>query len=201
MASIFTSLLCVFRFERSHIGTKDKTAILQWKKLLWSSALTLIYIGGSTLTDARRTPPPPRVQILSFWHTTFSKCNRLGSPCPPLRGPCPPTGNPGSATDIIYKLAMNCSNSVTMGLAWTSHRSLIKSKTKIEVYINKNAFQSKAHLPLADRKSKTYNLTFKWPWPGMTLTSFMTLVIYSCFDHSTLQNVQRMFNHSPTTQR
>ena len=25
----------------------------------------------------------------------------------------------------------------------------------------KNAFQSKAHLPLADRKSNTYNLTFK----------------------------------------
>ena len=30
---------------------------------------------------------------------------------------------------------------------------------------NKNAFQSKAHLPLADRKSNTYNLTL-----GMTLT-------------------------------
>ena len=32
---------------------------------------------------------------------------------------------------------------------------------------HKNAFQSKAHLPLADRKSNTYNLTFEWPWPHL----------------------------------
>ena len=31
--------------------------------------------------------------------------------------------------------------------------------------INKNAFQSKAHLLLANRKSNTYNLTMEWPWP------------------------------------
>ena len=31
--------------------------------------------------------------------------------------------------------------------------------------IHKNAFQSKAHLLLANRKSKTYNLTLEWPWP------------------------------------
>ena len=38
---------------------------------------------------ARRTPPPPRrVQILSFRHTNFLKCNHLGSPRP-LRGPRP----------------------------------------------------------------------------------------------------------------
>ena len=30
---------------------------------------------------------------------------------------------------------------------------------------NKNAFQSKPHLPLADRKSNTYNFTLEWPWP------------------------------------
>ena len=30
-----------------------------------------------------------RVQILSFRHTKFSKCNHLGSPCPPVRGPRP----------------------------------------------------------------------------------------------------------------
>ena len=41
---------------------------------------------------------PPRVQILSFWHIKFSKCNHLGSPCP-LWGPFPPKGNPGSATE------------------------------------------------------------------------------------------------------
>ena len=32
-------------------------------------------------------PLPLRVQILSFWHTKFSKCTRLGSPRPP---PPPP---------------------------------------------------------------------------------------------------------------
>ena len=35
--------------------------------------------------------PPLRVQILSFWHTKFSKCSRLGSPCPPTRSR-PPYG-------------------------------------------------------------------------------------------------------------
>ena len=36
--------------------------------------------------------PPPRVPILSFWHTKFLKHNRLGSPHPLLRGPRPPYG-------------------------------------------------------------------------------------------------------------
>ena len=40
---------------------------------------------------------PPRVQILSFWHTKFLKCNCLVSPHP-LWGPHPPTWNPGSTT-------------------------------------------------------------------------------------------------------
>ena len=29
--------------------------------------------------------------------------------------------------------------------------------------LNKNTFQSKAHLPLANRRSDTYNLTLEWP--------------------------------------
>ena len=33
----------------------------------------------------------------------------------------------------------------------------------------KNAFQLKAHLPLDDRKSNTYNMTFEWPWPWYIL--------------------------------
>ena len=42
-----------------------------------------VAIGGS-----RRVPgehPPLRAQILSFWHTKFSKRNCLGSLCPPPR--------------------------------------------------------------------------------------------------------------------
>ena len=46
-------------------------------------------IGGSTGGGGA---PPLRVPILSFWHTKFSKRNRLGSPHPLLRGPCPPYG-------------------------------------------------------------------------------------------------------------
>ena len=42
-------------------------------------------------------PHPLRVQILSIWHTKFSKRNCLGSQCPPMRS-APPTGYPGSAT-------------------------------------------------------------------------------------------------------
>ena len=34
---------------------------------------------------------------------------------------------------------------------------------------NKNGFQSKAHLPLVDRKSNTYHLTLEWPWPWYDL--------------------------------
>ena len=46
---------------------------------------------GGSRGGCRRRAPPLRVQILSFWHTNFSKRSRLGS----WR---PPTGNPGSAT-------------------------------------------------------------------------------------------------------
>ena len=55
---------------------------------------------------------------------------------------------------------------------------------------NKNAFQSEAHLPLANRKSNTYNLTLEWPcpqtsqtklnwWPGSKMSIFheMTLTL------------------------
>ena len=46
----------------------------------------------------------------------------------------------------------------------------VNSLSAIKIEWNKNAFQSKAHLPLTDRKSNTYNLTLEWPWHGMTLT-------------------------------
>ena len=35
--------------------------------------------------------------------------------------------------------------------------------------INKNAFQSMDHLPLANRISITCNLTLEWPWPSLWL--------------------------------
>ena len=43
------------------------------------------------------------------------------------------------------------------------------------VVVNKNAFQSKDHLWLANRKSNTYNFTWTDLDLGMTLTSFITL--------------------------
>ena len=54
---------------------------------------------------------------------------------------------------------------------------------------NKNAFQSKAHLPLAHRKSNTYNLTltlvwpwpYIWPWPQTSETKLRGLApLYCC---------------------
>ena len=36
--------------------------------------------------------------------------------------------------------------------------------------LKKNAFQSKAHLPFANRNSNTYNLTLVWPWHTHTHT-------------------------------
>ena len=48
----------------------------------------ILGIGGSR--GRARCMPPLRIQILSFRHTKFSKCNRLRSPRP-LRGP-PPYG-------------------------------------------------------------------------------------------------------------
>ena len=60
-----------------------------------SHAMTL-NIGGSR-GHAQRTPPL-RVQILSFRHTKFLKCNRLGIRRPPYEIVASPTGNPGSAT-------------------------------------------------------------------------------------------------------
>ena len=45
-------------------------------------------IGGSR---GRCWRAPPRVQILSFWHTNFLKCSHIGS-CTPLRGRRPPYG-------------------------------------------------------------------------------------------------------------
>ena len=39
----------------------------------------------------------------------------------------------------------------------------------IHTYSNKNAFQPKSRLPLADRKLNTYNLTLVWPWTHLWL--------------------------------
>ena len=52
------------------------------------------------LKGACRRTPPLRVQIRSFWHTKFSKRNRLGSPhsAPSYEVHVPCTGNPKSAT-------------------------------------------------------------------------------------------------------
>ena len=44
------------------------------------------------------------------------------------------------------------------GLGTLHHSSFIPI---LILVTNKNAFQSKAHLPLADRKSNTYNLTLE----------------------------------------
>ena len=52
-----------------------------------STSIYLLRIGGSGA-------PPPRVQILSFWHTNFKKRSRLGSwhPPPPPTRLAPPYG-------------------------------------------------------------------------------------------------------------
>ena len=47
-------------------------------------ALILWYSGGSR-GGRHRHVPPPRVEILSFWHTNFTKRSRLGSWHPPMR--------------------------------------------------------------------------------------------------------------------
>ena len=54
----------------------------------------------------------------------------------------------------------------------TKQLSLPHAKTEKDMSViqtNKNAFQSKAHLPLANRKSNTYNLALEWPWPWYDL--------------------------------
>ena len=50
---------------------------------------------------------PLWVQILSFWHTNFSKCSCLGSWHPPYEVSAPPTGNPGSTTGLVWMWGMN----------------------------------------------------------------------------------------------
>ena len=53
--------------------------------------------------------------------------------------------------------------SVPLTFSWPKSCRNKDSDLKIHLE-NKNAFQSKAHLLLADRKSNTYNLTLEWPW-------------------------------------
>ena len=66
---------------------------IQWYIEWWNDLSLLADLPGGVPNTC-----PPRVQILSFWCTKFSKYNCLGSQCPLLRGLCPPAGNPGSAT-------------------------------------------------------------------------------------------------------
>ena len=48
-------------------------------------------------------------------------------------------------------------------------------------YKTKNAFQSKAHLPLANRKStNTYKLTLEWPWPWDDIDLVYDLDVLAC---------------------
>ena len=90
---------CVHFHENAHIFKKQ---------VFWDRACFRVRVfsskdpsGGSR--GCRQRAPPLRAQILSFWHTNFSKRSRLGS-WRPLRGRRPPTGNPGSATGPNYKL-------------------------------------------------------------------------------------------------
>ena len=59
--------------------------------------MTVADPGGAPLAHA-----PIQVQILSFWHTNFSKRSHLGSWRPPYEVGAPPTGNPGSATAWLH---------------------------------------------------------------------------------------------------
>ena len=67
---------------------------------IWFTALFLLNCIGGSRGGTCPAQRPPRVQIILFRHTNFSKHNRLGSPRPPTRS-TPPTGNPGSATELI----------------------------------------------------------------------------------------------------
>ena len=82
--------------------------------LLKKNCCAKIHIVGLLVADQWRIQgvppartPPLRVQILSFWHTNFSKCSHLGSWRPPYEVGAPPTGNPGSATADILALCVN----------------------------------------------------------------------------------------------
>ena len=74
-------------------------------------------IGGSRGCAWCTPSPPPRVQILSFQHTKFSKHNCLGSQRSSLRSRRPPTGNPGSATANIRRKGSN--ELSELELSWT----------------------------------------------------------------------------------
>ena len=67
---------------------------------------------------------PPKVQILSFRHTKFSKHTCLGSQCSPTRFTPLPTGNPGSATDF----------DVNVGILIPHFQALTINELKGQVY-------------------------------------------------------------------
>ena len=72
-----------------------------------------------------------------------------------------PDRNKANKHKIIAATRHKCSR--LSSIAFFKSKCFIDLYT-IKVLINKNAFQSKAHLPLAKRKSNTYNLTLEWPW-------------------------------------
>ena len=57
-------------------------------KIFLGGHYVIIMISGGS-RGRRRRAPPLRVQILSFWHTNFSKRSRLGSWRPPTRSAPP----------------------------------------------------------------------------------------------------------------
>ena len=68
----------------------DPTEFKEMKRS-WPCSDFGLFIGGFR---GGRAPAhaPLRVQILSFWHTKFAKCNCLGSPRPPYEVHAPPYG-------------------------------------------------------------------------------------------------------------
>ena len=90
------------RITWRNFKAKALFTVQYYEHLLWILLHWRIYIGNCPVHA------PLRVQILSFWHTKFSKRNRLRSPHPPTRS-TPPTGIPGSATEFNIQLV--CDNS------------------------------------------------------------------------------------------
>ena len=67
-------------FQRGKISTQSCIANVN-SRLFLSIRRSIGGSGGGGGAPGAR--PPPRVQILLFWHAKFSKCSRLGGPRPP----------------------------------------------------------------------------------------------------------------------
>ena len=69
-SSVFSIIaIALVKYRSVKVSTKVKPILFK-------------FIGGSRGAPSVR-PLPPRDPILSFWHTNFPKCSRLGSPCHP----------------------------------------------------------------------------------------------------------------------